>query len=145
VNPMWFTSKPVADKRVAVAAAGQASTYHFESLATRRNNLQTMASVAVDLAAVKGSGPSSELKSFFESFIQRHGEQNASDVVAATVANHQELLANPHLQKHQKQGRQQPIVGPTTKTAGKQSRELRAAKKKTKNDQERKKTADFLK
>jgi hypothetical protein len=123
---MWFTSKPVADKRVAFAA-GQASTYHFESLATRRNNLQTMASVAVDLAAVKGSGPSSELKSLFESFIQRHGEQNASDVVAATVANHQELLANPHLQKHQKQARQQPIVGPTTKTAGNrvESSELR--------------------
>jgi hypothetical protein len=99
---MWFTGQPVADKRVAIASR-QSSTHHYESLATRKEKLQSMASVAVDLAAVKGAGPSSELKSYLESFIQRHGEQHASDVVAATMANGQQLLANPQLQKNQKQ------------------------------------------
>jgi MULE transposase domain len=144
VNPMWSIGKPVADKRVAIAI-GQSSTHHYESLATRHEKLQSMASVAVDLAAVKGAGPSSELKSYLESFIQRHGEQQASDVVAATMANGQQLLANPQLQKNQKQARQQPAVGPTTKTAGRQSREHKAAKKKANKAQEKKKTADFLK
>jgi hypothetical protein len=133
----------VTDKHVSVAR-GHASTYHFESLATRREKLQSMASVVVDLAAINGAGPSSELQSFFESFIQRHGEQNKSDS-AATMANQRQLLANPHLQKNQKQARQQPAVGPTTKAAGRQSRQHKAATKKANKEQEKKKSADFLK
>jgi hypothetical protein len=101
-----------------------------------------MASIAVDLAAAKGMGPSSELEQSLVSFIQKHGQQDFSEMAAATTP---QSLSNPPLQKKQRQARLQPFAGPTTKAAAQQSRKNRAAKKKEKEAKEAQKTADFLK
>ncbi len=69
---MWLVNKPQQQiERVFVRP--DVSNYHVESTATRQTRLQSMASMVVDLACSKGTGPSLQLESFLKEFFVQHG------------------------------------------------------------------------
>lgn len=135
---MWLSTSPASMGIANTARPG--TCIPVESLATRQANLQSMASSAVDIASSKGLGATSELHHLLSSFISKLTE---SGTEPTAVLARKPVVANPMLKKNQTQTRKQPIVGPTTAAAARQSRQRKATNKRKQKEAQRQKTAGF--
>lgn len=117
-------------------------TYQADSLATRKQNLLSTATAAVEFASLAGKGVSSELDAILRSFLTKHNQ--AKNTAAGTTGNKEKvILANPVLKKNQTQVRIKPVYGPTTKTAARISQKGKSERKKETKAKQKKRTQGF--
>lgn len=116
-----------------------------DCLATRQQQLQSTATAAVELATARGKGSSTELHGLLLAFIKKCKNRDTASGNMGKATGGQELaiIANPCLKKNQTQVRMQPMAGPTTKTAARQSRSRKAAKKKVEKAKAKNRVSGF--